>query len=51
MAVVGNAALVNGAETIESVVASAIERVTITDIRLRFMEPPGPLRRIGYGKV
>jgi hypothetical protein len=45
------AALVNGAEITESDVASAIERVTITDIRLRFMEPPGPLRRIGYGKV
>ncbi len=41
------AALVNGAESIEKVVAREIEIVTITDIRVRFMEPPGPLRRIG----
>jgi hypothetical protein len=45
------AALVIGAERIEKVVATAIESVTTTDIRLRIMEPPGPLRRIGYGKV
>jgi hypothetical protein len=45
------AALTNGAVSIENVVANAIESVTTTDIRLRFMEPPGPLRRIGYGKV
>jgi hypothetical protein len=25
--------------------------VRVTDIRLRFMEPPGPMRRIGYRKV
>ena len=42
------AALVSGADAIEKVVASAIESVRTTDIRLRFMEPPGPLRRIGY---
>jgi hypothetical protein len=45
------AALVIGADRIEKVAATAIESVTTTDIRLRFMEPPGPLRRIGYGKV
>jgi hypothetical protein len=45
------AAIVVGAVSIEKVVATAIESVTTTDIRLRFMEPPGPLRRIGYGKV
>jgi hypothetical protein len=42
------AALVTGAESNEKVVAKVIEIVMITDIRLRFMEPPGPLRRIGY---
>ena len=45
------AALVIGAERIENVVVSAIEIVTIFDIRMRFMEPPGPLRQIGYLKV
>jgi ABC-type uncharacterized transport system permease subunit len=45
------AALVIGAERIEKVVAKVIESVMTTDIRLRIMEPPGPLRRIGYGKV
>ncbi|MFM2365252.1 MAG: hypothetical protein RLY79_921, partial [Actinomycetota bacterium] len=45
------AALDIGAESIESVVATEIVIVRITDIRVRFMEPPGPLRRIGYRKV
>jgi hypothetical protein len=45
------AALVNGAVAIEKVVTNAIESVRVTDIRLRFMEPPGPMRRIGYRKV
>lgn len=45
------AALLNGAAAIENVVTNAIESVRATDIRLRFMEPPGPLRRIGYQKV
>jgi hypothetical protein len=45
------AAFVSGAASIEKVVAIAIESVTTTDIRLRFMVPPGPLRRIGYGKL
>jgi hypothetical protein len=45
------AALVVGAVRIEKVAASAIEIVTIFDIRMRFMEPPGPLRQIGYLKV
>ena len=38
-------------ESIEKVVVNAIENVTIFDIRMRFMEPPGPLRQIGYRKV
>ena len=45
------AALVSGAVKTENVVATAIEIVTIFDIRLRFMEPPGPLRQIGYRRV
>ncbi len=40
-----------GAESIEKVVAMEIEIVRITDIRVRFMEPPGPLRRNGYRRV
>ncbi len=45
------AALVIGAESIENVVATEIEIVRIIDTRVRFMEPPGLLRRIGYRKV
>lgn len=45
------AALVSGAVITESEVATAIESVAIFDIRLRFMEPPGPLRQFGYPKV
>ena len=45
------AALVSGAVITESEVATAIESDTIFDIRLRFMEPPGPLRQIGYPKA
>ena len=45
------AALVNGAVKTENAVAAAIEIVAIFDIRLLFMEPPGPLRQIGYSKV
>jgi hypothetical protein len=41
------AAFVSGAVEIDNVVVIAIESVAIIDIRLRFMEPPGPLRQIG----